>query len=83
LNELLKRRKILTEVEVKFYMIQIIQAVKHIHYRKIIHRDLKLGNFFLAEGLEVKVGDFGLATNLSYEGEKRKTICGTPNYIAP
>jgi polo-like kinase 1 len=83
LNELLKRRKILTEVEVKFYLIQIISAVKHIHSRRIIHRDLKLGNFFLADGLEVKVGDFGLATRLSYEGERRKTICGTPNYIAP
>lgn len=66
LNELLKRRKILTEVEVKFYLIQIISAVKHIHSRRIIHRDLKLGNFFLADGLEVKVGDFGLATRLAY-----------------
>ena len=64
-------------------MIQIIQAVKYIHSKKIIHRDLKLGNFFLADGLELKVGDFGLATALAYEGEKRKTICGTPNYIAP
>lgn len=83
LNQLLKRRKVLTQIEVKFYLIQIINAVKHIHSRKIIHRDLKLGNFFLADGLEVKVGDFGLATRLSYEGERRKTICGTPNYIAP
>jgi polo-like kinase 1 len=33
--------------------------------------------------LEIKVGDFGLAAKLSFEGEKRKTICGTPNYIAP
>lgn len=49
----------------------------------MIHRDLKLGNFFLADGLEVKVGDFGLATTLAYEGERRKTVCGTPNYIAP
>lgn len=82
LNELLKRRKILSEAEVKFYMIQIINAVRHIHSKHIIHRDLKLGNFFLAEGLEVKVGDFGLAT-FTHEGERRKTICGTPNYIAP
>jgi polo-like kinase 1 len=33
--------------------------------------------------MEVKIGDFGLATKVSYEGEKKKTICGTPNYIAP
>ena len=35
------------------------------------------------EKLEIKVGDFGLAAKLAFDGEKRKTICGTPNYIAP
>jgi polo-like kinase 1 len=29
------------------------------------------------------LGDFGLATRLEYNEEKKKTICGTPNYIAP
>lgn len=33
--------------------------------------------------MEVKLGDFGLAAKLEYLGEKRKTICGTPNYLAP
>ncbi len=33
--------------------------------------------------MEIKLGDFGLATKLEYAGDKRKTICGTPNYIAP
>jgi polo-like kinase 1 len=33
--------------------------------------------------MEIKVGDFGLAAKLAYDGEKRKTVCGTPNYIAP
>lgn len=33
--------------------------------------------------MEVKIGDFGLATKLEYEGERRRTVCGTPNYIAP
>ena len=33
--------------------------------------------------MEIKLGDFGLATKLDYDGEKKKTICGTPNYIAP
>eukprot|EP01031_Cornospumella_fuschlensis_P024433 gene24433-29533_t len=32
---------------------------------------------------EVKVGDFGLAAKLTYETERKKTVCGTPNYIAP
>lgn len=29
------------------------------------------------------MGDFGLAAKIEQEGEKRRTICGTPNYIAP
>jgi polo-like kinase 1 len=64
-------------------MKQLLSAVSHIHNQRVIHRDLKLGNFFLSDKLEVKVGDFGLATALSHEGERRKTVCGTPNYIAP
>lgn len=33
--------------------------------------------------MELKLGDFGLATKLEFDGEKKRTICGTPNYIAP
>lgn len=33
--------------------------------------------------MEIKIGDFGLATKIEFEGEKKKTVCGTPNYIAP
>jgi len=50
---------------------------------RVIHRDLKLGNLFLNDKMEVKVGDFGLATKLEFDGERKRTICGTPNYIAP
>ena len=35
------------------------------------------------EELEIKIGDFGLAAKLEFNSEKRKTICGTPNYLAP
>ena len=62
---------------------QIIQALKYLHSHRIIHRDLKLGNLFLNDKMEIKLGDFGLATKLDFDGEKKRTICGTPNYIAP
>lgn len=33
--------------------------------------------------MDLKIGDFGLATLVKQDGERKKTICGTPNYIAP
>jgi len=83
MNELIKRRKRLTEAEVKYYLSQLVQSVHYMHSINVIHRDLKLGNLFLDKQLRIKVGDLGLATKLSTSDEKRKTICGTPNYIAP
>ncbi len=44
---------------------------------------LKLGNLFLTDKMEQKIGDFGLATKLEFDGDRKRTICGTPNYIAP
>lgn len=51
LNELLKRRKRLTDIETKYYVRQLAIAIKYIHQQQIIHRDLKLGNLFLSEKL--------------------------------
>ncbi|XP_013148416.1 PREDICTED: serine/threonine-protein kinase PLK1 [Papilio polytes] len=81
--ELHKRRKAITEPETRFYMRQILLGVQYLHSRRIIHRDLKLGNLFLDDDLCVKIGDFGLAAKIEYEGERKQTLCGTPNYIAP
>ena len=60
-----------------------IRALQYLHSHRVIHRDLKLGNLFLNDKMELKVGDFGLATKLDFEGERKKTVCGTLNYIAP
>lgn len=81
--ELHKRRKAITEPETRFYMHQILLGVQYLHSKRIIHRDLKLGNLFLDDNLHVKIGDFGLAAKIEYEGERKQTLCGTPNYIAP
>ncbi|CAD8169533.1 unnamed protein product [Paramecium pentaurelia] len=83
LNELLKRRRRITQIEVQCYLKQLIGALKYIHSHRVLHRDLKLGNLFINDKMELKLGDFGLATKLDYDGQRRITICGTPNYIAP
>ncbi|KAL3312000.1 Serine/threonine-protein kinase plk1 [Cichlidogyrus casuarinus] len=82
LMELHKRRKTVTEPEARYFSKQIATGCKYLHDRNVIHRDLKLANLFLNEDLVVKIGDFGLAT-LVKQDEKKETLCGTPNYIAP
>ncbi|XP_050442073.1 serine/threonine-protein kinase PLK1-like [Adelges cooleyi] len=81
--ELHKRRKTLTEPETRYYVYQILEGTVFLHQQGIIHRDLKLGNLFLNDEMEVKLGDFGLAAKIEYDGQRKKTLCGTPNYIAP
>uniref|UniRef100_A0A3Q2NWH2 Serine/threonine-protein kinase PLK n=1 Tax=Fundulus heteroclitus TaxID=8078 RepID=A0A3Q2NWH2_FUNHE len=83
LLELHKRRKAVTEPEARYYMTHLLNGVQYLHNNKVIHRDLKLGNIFLNDDMEVKIGDFGLATKIQFDGERKKTLCGTPNYIAP
>lgn len=83
LMELLKTRKRISEPEARFFMVQIIGAVKYLHLRRVIHRDLKLGNIFFDPDMNLKIGDFGLALALPTATARKYTICGTPNYIAP
>ena len=49
------------EPEVRYFMRQAIKACSYLHSQNIIHRDIKLGNFFLNNDMELKLGDFGLA----------------------
>lgn len=83
--EMVKRRKCLTLPEVRRFMVQLSGAVKYLHKRNVAHRDLKMGNMFLDHNMDIKVGDFGLAAIILSEKDerRRKTLCGTPNYIAP
>ncbi|PHH55934.1 Serine/threonine-protein kinase plo1 [Ceratocystis fimbriata CBS 114723] len=87
LMDMVRRRKGLTEPEVRFYSVQVSGAIKYMHTKGIIHRDLKMGNIFLDSRMNAKIGDFGLAalvvTGTDMHTIRRTTLCGTPNYIAP
>ena len=83
LMELIRKRRKLTECEVRYFMNQIITAIQFLHSNKVIHRDLKLGNLLLDRSMNIKLCDFGLAARLEFDGARKSTICGTPNYIAP
>ena len=81
LNELIGNRYSLHEIEIKHYCYELLLAIEYLHNRNIIHRDIKLSNVLLSDKMEVKLCDFGLA--IGNNSITNKTICGTPNYIAP
>jgi len=81
LSDLIYNRHSLTEIEVKHYCYELLLALEYLHSRNIIHRDIKLSNVLLSDKMEVKLCDFGLA--IESNTNNSKTICGTPNYIAP
>lgn len=62
---------------------QILDGLKFLHGRNIVHRDLKCANIFIdpVSG-DIVIGDFGISRELG-EGEAGQTVVGTPEYMAP
>ncbi|XP_075399934.1 serine/threonine-protein kinase PLK4 [Tenrec ecaudatus] len=84
MNRYLKNRmKPFSENEARHFMHQIITGMLYLHSHGILHRDLTLSNILLTRNMNIKIADFGLATQLKMPQEKHYTLCGTPNYISP
>lgn len=75
--------KNLQENQIVDWFTQICLSIKHIHDRKILHRDIKSQNIFLTKNGLVKLGDFGIAKCLNQTMDKAKTVVGTPYYLSP
>lgn len=79
----LKKRKVLKEPEVKFYVAQLVCALQHLHSRDVVYRDLKPENVLLTNEGNVAVTDFGLSRDEVNDPRGATTFCGTPEYLAP
>ncbi|MBN3320210.1 E2AK2 kinase, partial [Atractosteus spatula] len=66
---------------------QIVEGVKYIHSKQLIHRDLKPPNILFSHEETVKIGDFGLATSVINESDsnsiQRTKRTGTVTYMSP
>jgi len=75
--------RVFTEQEARTTFQQVVSGTLYLHSHGIMHRDLSLANLMLTRDMDVKIGDFGLATVVSSPGERHMTMCGTPNFISP
>ncbi|XP_076813426.1 serine/threonine-protein kinase Nek1-like isoform X2 [Clavelina lepadiformis] len=72
-----------SEQQVLSWFVQLCLALKHVHDRKILHRDIKTSNIFLTKSGSLKLGDFGIARVLNNTMELARTCIGTPYYLSP
>jgi serine/threonine protein kinase len=70
----------MSEDAAKYVTLSLLKAMKHFHDQGIAHRDIKLENILISNGI-VKIADFGVAINLLKE--RGVTRAGTLNYISP
>ncbi|NXA26162.1 NEK3 kinase, partial [Ibidorhyncha struthersii] len=65
------------------WFVQMCLGVKHIHDKRVLHRDIKSKNVFLTQSGKVKLGDFGSARLLAHPVSYACTYVGTPYYVPP
>ncbi|CAG9334940.1 unnamed protein product [Blepharisma stoltei] len=78
-----QRGRLFPENQILNWFVQICLAMKHVHDRKVLHRDIKGQNIFLMSNGMIKLGDFGIAKVLSHTIDKARTQVGTPYYLSP
>ena len=75
------------EHEAASIFVMITLALRHVHARRIVHRDVKAANVFLTKKGVAKLGDFGVSRQLDVSGggatQLASTRIGTPYYLAP
>lgn len=81
LADVLRWREGISEPEARYYLRQTLSALDYVRRKGLIHRDIKPANLLL-HNMVVKLGDFGLACRAA-DAARERSLCGTPNYVAP
>ena len=75
-----------SEAQVLDWFVQMVMALRYVHSKRILHRDLKTQNIFIAHHQAralIKLGDFGIAKVMEGSMAAASTVIGTPYYMSP
>ncbi|ETN00400.1 STE/STE20/MST protein kinase [Phytophthora nicotianae INRA-310] len=79
----LRGRRVLSEPEIAAVCANVALGLAHLHSQGLIHRDIKAGNLLLNGDGVAKLADFGVSAQLTATVGKRRTVIGTPFWMAP
>eukprot|EP01126_Amoeba_proteus_P064837 TRINITY_DN9122_c0_g1_i9.p1 TRINITY_DN9122_c0_g1~~TRINITY_DN9122_c0_g1_i9.p1 ORF type:complete len:750 (+),score=123.08 TRINITY_DN9122_c0_g1_i9:85-2250(+) len=73
----------LTEAQIARIIVDICTGIHYLHSLNFVHRDMKSDNILLKLNGDVKIADFGYSAQLTQYRAQRKTVIGTPYWMAP
>ncbi|KXX78650.1 Serine/threonine-protein kinase ark1 [Madurella mycetomatis] len=77
----LRRENRFPEWKAAQYIAQMASALRYLHRKHVIHRDIKPENILVGIHGEIKISDFGWSVHAP--NNRRKTLCGTLDYLPP
>uniref|UniRef100_A0A3Q2QZJ2 non-specific serine/threonine protein kinase n=1 Tax=Fundulus heteroclitus TaxID=8078 RepID=A0A3Q2QZJ2_FUNHE len=73
----------MNEEQIATVCLSVLRALSYLHTQGVIHRDIKSDSILLTSDGRIKLSDFGFCAQVSKEVPKRKSLVGTPYWMAP
>jgi serum/glucocorticoid-regulated kinase 2 len=81
LFNLLRKVRRMNEDDAKFYFLETLSAISHLHSQKILYRDLKPENIIIDSDGHIRLADYGLSKIM--KEDLTHSFCGSAEYMAP
>ncbi|KAF7700041.1 serine/threonine-protein kinase PAK 4 [Silurus meridionalis] len=73
----------MNEEQIATVCLSVLKALSVLHAQGVIHRDIKSDSILLTHDGRIKLSDFGFCAQVSKEVQRRKSLVGTPYWMAP